>query len=204
MIKLAILIPHLTARAELLKRLQLCLNKQINKLENPSEVVMLISEDQGQKKLGTKRNELIAQAIALGALYIEFFDDDDLPGENHIKLVMEGIATSADCCSLWGSIYFSGVKGKPFHHALEHKEWWEDGQFYYRMPNHLNAIKLDLVKDIPFYPQDFGEDGRWSNDIRDARVLNTEFAINEVIYHYFTGRKNTQAEIDHFNKLMAL
>lgn len=203
-VKLAILIPTLTERVKLKERLITTLKKQINKLPNPDGVVIFCNEDNGEKKIGEKRNELIANAKEVKAISIANFDDDDLPGENYIARQLEGIDAGFDCCSLWGQIYFHGIAGKPFHHSIIHKEWWEDQKFYYRMPNHLNAIRLDKVKDIPYHPQNFGEDGRWSNEVRDAGVLKTEYQINETIYHYFTGKKGSAIETEVFNKLMSL
>lgn len=186
----------------LLNRLKDALYKQINALPNPNDVVIFVNEDQGQKKLGTKRNELIEEAKKVKALSIAFFDDDDVPGNKYVSRTVEGMNAGYDCCSLWGNIYFHGIKGKPFHHSLIHKVWSEDEKYYYRCPNHLNAIRLDLVKDIPFHPQNFGEDGRWSMAIQQMGLLKTEFQINEVIYHYFTGRKNPELEAQHIQEIL--
>jgi len=150
------------------------------------------------KNIGLKRNELIRRAVELGSEYIAFIDDDDLPSKDYIKEVMNGVNAGADCCSLKGQIYFSGVRGMPFLHSIKYTEWYQDRRYYYRMPNHLNCIKLDLVKDIPFQETNFGEDGNWSYDIRNAGVLKTEHTIDHVIYHYFSGNKTfTETE---FNK----
>jgi GT2 family glycosyltransferase len=182
---LAILIPTLSSRKHLLARAQAELDKQ----RAGHNVILLINEDQGEKTTGCKRNELIEVAANLGVKYIAFFDDDDMPGENYIKRMLEGIALDVDCCSLWGQIYWEGKKGKPFHHSILHKEWREDSKYYYRCINHLNCVKLDLVKDIRFPDQVFGEDGQWSYAVRDAGVLKTEYKIEEVIYHYYVTKK---------------
>jgi GT2 family glycosyltransferase len=188
-IDLAILIPTKTNRAHLLQRLQTELDKQ----RAGKDVILLINEDNGAenggKTTGQKRNELMDTAANFGAKYIAFFDDDDLPGPNYITRMLEGIELGVDCCSLWGQIYWEGKPGKPFHHSIIHKEWYEDQKYYYRMPNHLNCIKLDLVKDIKFPNQNFGEDGKWSYAVRDAGVLQYEYKIEEVIYHYYVTKK---------------
>jgi cellulose synthase/poly-beta-1,6-N-acetylglucosamine synthase-like glycosyltransferase len=178
---LAILIPTLTSRAHLLERLVAELDKQ----RAGKNVILIIAEDQGQKTTGQKRNELVQAAVINEADYICFIDDDDLPGENYIVRMLEGMALGVDCCSLLGRIYFKGRPGNPFHHSIKYDHWYQDKNMYYRNPNHLNCIKLDLVKDIPFNDQTIGEDGHWSIALQQAGVLKNEYEINEVIYHYY-------------------
>lgn len=183
--KFAILIPTLTSRVQLLNRLLAELDKQ----RKGKDVILIISEDQGQKTTGQKRNELIASAAEQGAEYVAFFDDDDLPGEHYIDRNLEGIELGFDCNSLKGQIYWEGVPGKPFYHSIIYNHWYEDKLGYYRCPNHINTIKLELIKDIPFQEKNFGEDGNFSMDIQKAGVLKTEYQIKEVIYHYYVSKK---------------
>lgn len=185
MTKLAILIPTLTSRKALLDRLLAELDKQ----RKGKDVIVILHSDDGQRTTGQKRNELIGAAVEAKAEYIAFVDDDDLVGQNYIDRNMEGIELGFDCNSLWGQIYWSGKPGKPFHHSIVHREWWEDSKTYYRCVNHLNTVKLSLVKDIKFPEKNFGEDGVWSYAVRDAGVLKTEYQIKEVIYHYYVTKK---------------
>lgn len=196
--KLAILTPTLDHGAvtssgrigdrTLLERMANILDAQIEKLPIGDQAVHFIYPDDGKLTTGYKRNALMEKAKIWGADHITQLDDDDLPGATYIKRIFEGMRAGADCCELWGQIYWDGVPGKPFHHSIIHKEWSEDDKFYYRMPNHLNAIKLALVKDIPFPDQSFGEDGKWSYAVRDAGVLKKEHPIKDIIYHYFCGK----------------
>jgi hypothetical protein len=178
--KFAILIPTLTERAKLLNRLIAEFDRQ----RKGKDVILIIHEDQRQVTTGQKRNELIKAAIENNVEYVAFFDDDDLPSANYIDLNLKGIESKSDCNSLMGRIYFKGKPGNPFHHSIKYDHWYQDDKMYYRNPNHLNCIKLELIKDIPFKDQTIGEDGHWSIDIQKAGVLKTEFAIDEIIYHY--------------------
>ena len=184
--KLAILIASLPDRKELLDRLLKELTQQAGDLMG-KEITIIVDAAPRPTTTGAKRNTLMDQAMVEGAQYIAFFDDDDMPGPTYISKMLEGIATGADCCSLVGQIYWNGKPGKPFLHSIKYQDWWEDENFYYRCPNHLNCIKLDLVKDIKFPDQVFGEDGQWSMKIKEAGVLKTEFEITDVIYKYFVG-----------------
>jgi len=186
---LVILTPTVDGRQDYLHRMMVAIQNQI--VSEKANAIVITNHDQGEKNggktTGAKRNELIAAAVKVGAKYGAFFDDDDLPGPTYIRSMMQGIEKGVDVCSLKGQIYWSGKKGKPFLHSLEYKDWFEDDKFYYRCPNHLNCFKLDLVKDIPFPDQGFGEDGKWSFALRDAGVFKTEHIIDDVIYHYFCG-----------------
>lgn len=187
-LKLAILIPHLTERKKSLSRLLAEYYKQRALLVNPEDVTVLVHEDQRQLTTGTKRNQLIQDAIEVNAQYIAFVDDDDMIGENYLKLNLEGINQGFDTNSLWGMIYWNGKPGKPFHHSIKYDRWFEDKKYYYRCNNHLNCIKLELIKDIKFPDKSWGEDGVWAYAVRDAKVLKTEYQINEVTYHYYAGK----------------
>src|SRR5688572_10199273 len=158
--KLAILICTMPERKTVFDRLMDTLERQKYALPNPDDVDFLWhNAERNQKTTGRKRNELVAMAVEFKAQYVAHFDDDDLPGPNYLKRNLEGIKLGVDCCSLIGQIYWSGKPGKPFHHSKDITEWWEDDQRYYRCVNHLNCQKLDLVKNIPFPDQVFGEDG---------------------------------------------
>lgn len=185
--KLAILIPTLESRSELLKRCMTNLVAQILHAKADEDVKILTFLDNGEMSTGAKRNQLVKDTAELGFEAYAFMDDDDLPGPTYIQRGLEFVASGMDCASLIGQIYWDGKPGKPFLHSLEWKEWFEDDKFYYRMPNHLNFVRMDKVKDIKFPDQNFGEDGKWSYAVRDAGVLKTEFKIEEVIYHYFCG-----------------
>jgi len=97
--KLSILIPTLSGRTEQCLSLVDRLLDQIEKNSYPVEVVTLY--DEGQKSIGTKRNELIQMAKGE---YVCFVDDDDDITSNYIELLMEGINKGVDCCSLRGVI----------------------------------------------------------------------------------------------------
>lgn len=184
MTKWAILIPTLAEpdRERSLSRLLAEIDRQ---RQGKDIIVITLKDKRGEKTTGRKRNELIQAAVNAGAEYVSFVDDDDIIGENYVKLNMEGIAMGFDCNSLMGRIYFKGKPGNPFHHSIIYDHWWQDSKMYYRNPNHLNCIRLDKIKDIPFRDQTIGEDGHWSADIQKAGVLKTEFQIKEIIYHYY-------------------
>ena len=94
-----------------------------------------------------------------------------------------------DCAELWGQYWENNTMFNPFHHSIVHDHWYQDKHFYYRNPNHLNCIKLELLKDIRFQDKTIGEDGHFSIDIQKSGLLKRQYPVNEIIYYYFAGGK---------------
>lgn len=224
--KFAILIPTLVDRQKEVVRLLQELSKQITSYTGIATITesvnhgnanihvthfgpigIILNMDNGHKNggktTGNKRNECVEAAIQLGFEYGAHFDDDDLPGKTYIKNQMAVVDSGKDCGELWGNIYFSGKKGKPFHHSIIYKKWDEDKYIYKRTPNHLNCTRLDILKEFPFPDQVFGEDGQQSEKMAAAGVLKTMHPMEDVIYHYFTGHKGTELEKEIIKELLS-
>jgi hypothetical protein len=178
---LAILIPTMSERHQLFNRLMKALDKQ----RAGKEVIIIYSEDQRGLTTGEKRNLLVQKAIEENVDYIAFFDDDDLPGDTYIQRGVEVMQSGKDVGELWGNYYVKGKLIKPFHHYLGCTHAWEDNREFHRPPNHLNFMKLSLVKDFSFQDKTFGEDMTWAMDIQKQKVFKTMHPINDVLYHYY-------------------
>jgi hypothetical protein len=184
---LAILIPYTPDREQLVKRVLKQLGEQIK--NHPVKVIECLSvhSKHGGPSTGSNRNSLLESARQVNASHIAFIDSDDLISPRYIDAVMPGVYGDYDCCELWGQYYENGKQFNPFHHSIVHDHWWQDDKFYYRNPNHLNVIKLDLLKNIRFQDKTIGEDGHFSIDLQKAGVLKKEYPIKEIIYYYFKG-----------------
>ncbi len=191
--KLAILIPTIEGREHFLERLLTILNPQIEKYSGEVFYKVLGDEKNEPKKtIGEKRNLLLDEAILNGATHRAFIDDDDTVTNDYLDLNMPGVRGNYDCNSLVGIYSVNGVinpKKHIFIHSLKYSHWYEDETYYYRNPNHLNVVKIDLIKDIKFQHKNFGEDGCWSEDIAKANVLKTEYEITEPFYNYLFRTK---------------
>jgi len=183
---LAILIPTLYSNQPLFQRVYTQLRKQMS----DDRVVILSEIDDGTLTTGAKRNLLLDKAREVGAKHISFVDDDDLVGPTYVQRGIETAEGDYDCAELWGQYYENNKKFNPFHHSIIHDHWWQDDKFYYRNPNHLNFIKLDLLKNIRFQDKTIGEDAHYSIDIQKEGLLKKEYPIKEIIYYYFAGKKN--------------
>lgn len=155
-------------------------NTKIN-IIHYGDIEILVCDDNGVNTIGTKRNLLLQWS---NGEYVAFFDDDDLPGEDYIEELMNGVASGSDCCSLVGEITTDGADPKIFKHFLGCERYEEDGGVYLRYPNHLNCIKSSIAKQFKFPEINHGEDTDWATQIHKAGVLKTQYDITKTIYHY--------------------
>jgi glycosyltransferase involved in cell wall biosynthesis len=199
---LSILIPTINTRAALLDRLleqvkqqvkvtQVC-NVEIIPLKNSvcsfyrllcenDSVEILILKDNCQNKIGEKRNKLVE--LAEGE-YSAFIDDDDRIAENYFVLLLGLLKENSDCCNLNGIYTENGENPKLFTHSIEYNGWYENLGVFYRYPNHLNAIKTSIVKQMPFLEINNGEDKDFSVRLMESGLIKTESRTSWVLYYY--------------------
>jgi cellulose synthase/poly-beta-1,6-N-acetylglucosamine synthase-like glycosyltransferase len=177
---LSILIPTLTKRRDQLNQLIVNLQNQISGTNSQGLVEILINEDQGQKNTGLKRNEL--KKIAKGD-YIIYLDDDDEPAQIYISELLKAAEHKKDCIVFNGYVTTNGKDRVNFKLRLGEKYEARDG-LYYRYPNHITAMKRELVKDVDFPLKTVGEDYEYATKIRDLGLLKSQYVIEKDLYHY--------------------
>lgn len=177
--KLTILIPTLPARDHFRRRLEHELGNQIR--ANDVRVKLMFNEDT-RVCIGTKRNHMMTE---VNTEYMAFFDDDDMPGPNYIKHLMEGIAKGVDCCSLIGIYTKDGANPTKFIHSIRYDNLFtgDDGIFY-RPIMHINCLKTEHARKAVFPEWRVSEDSKWAMDLQHLGVLKTEHWIDEPIYNY--------------------
>jgi len=183
--KWSILIPSLLEREHLLNRLLNALNNQIHecKAEN---IEIVILTDNREQSIGAKRNQLIEMAKGE---YFCFFDDDDLPENNYVKLILEAIEQNPDVIPINGYMTTRGENPTLWEMGLEYERKTIINNFgkverYEAPPNHLAVFKKSLVKDYLFQNISWGEDSEWADRLKNNNVLKTQIRIKENIYHY--------------------
>lgn len=181
---LSILILSLPERKDQLQRLLKVLNKQ--REEFPGAVEILVDDRDRPVTIGTKRNSLLKKA---GGRYIQFVDDDDMPGDAYLRTAMQGIESGADVVQLRGNYYENGKFKKIFHHYLACESWHETPDKYHRYPNHLNCMRADIARLFRFDEINHGEDHRWAEKIKNSGLLKTEFATDAITYNYYYVHK---------------
>lgn len=193
MTSLSILIPTLPNREKVFNRLVEQLKGQAERycstLRNQPGYIDIASDSTIGISIGAKRNILLQ---GCQSDYLCFFDDDDLPSNDYISLIMEGIATNPDCCSLVGEITFDGKNPRPFRHSIEYTEIDEQGILYRRPVNHLNAVRSSIAKQMTFPDWNYSEDSNYCFQLQASGLLRTEHKIEKCIYHYLycTDKKN--------------
>jgi hypothetical protein len=175
---LNILITHIPERYYFLRRLNEKLDPQIEKFKGQVSVLI---DDSRYKKIGRKRNDLLARATAK---YTCFFDDDDLPSDKYVELMLEGCRRDVDCVEFVGIITDNGQNPRKFIHSLKYDSWFEKDSVYYRPPNHLSCIRASIAKKFKFPEINHGEDHDWSMQIQKSGLLKTQHDVNEVLYYY--------------------
>jgi len=178
--RLSILVCSIKQRQALLQRLLSVIQKQ-----KTEEVEILTEVDDGKMKIGRKRNKLLDRAKGDYVCFID--DDDDLVSDDYVSKILAAIQNDPDCCSLEGIYTVDGKNPAKFIHSVEYKKWEtiaENGKtIYIRCPNHLNAIKRELVLKTRFNDAlSQGEDRDFSD--RLLPLLKKESKIEGNIYRY--------------------
>lgn len=181
--KLSILIPTLSSRADQCMSLVDKMLDQVEKGNYTGFIEIVTLYDNGEKTIGTKRNELIQMAKGE---YICFIDDDDDIAINYIDLLMEGIVKGVDCCSLRGIITWDGMNPEFFEHSIRYKSYSTTDNIikYERFPNHLNCIKKSIANQITYPEINHGEDTDFAHKLYASGLIKTEHYIDNVLYHY--------------------
>ena len=186
MIKLSILIPTIPSRKHLFDSLLDEFFSQIDKLKL-NDLVHIFYYTDVHNNIGAARNLLLRNACGE---YCCFFDDDDRPDPDYIKLLWEGVQSDCDVISLKGIYTLNGNNPEIFEHSIKYSSWKTNNNVslpnvkHERPPNHLNAIKTKIAKQFMFKEINHGEDKLWSEEINASGILKTEFVIEKPIYNY--------------------
>ena len=172
--RLSILICSLHSRQYFLDRILSLIEPQI-----VDGVEIIIDQDDAVKILGQKRNDLMARAKGD---YIVFIDDDDLVPAYYVREIMNAIETNPDCTGFKGIRTAKSRNPKTFIHSNRYSKWSEDNKYYYRIPNHWNAVKRELAIKAGFPKINWGEDHIYSERLKP--LLKTEIFIDKIMYYY--------------------
>lgn len=176
MILLSLLIPSLDKRAGKLATLLNSLEKQMT-----PDVEIVVNLDSGRKSIGEKRNEM---THGCKGLYCASIDDDDRVSAEYISLLLKGIETEPDCCSLIGTYTKNGRHPQLFKHSIEYDGWYTKGNIMYRFINHLNCIRTSIARQMVYPATNHGEDKSFSEQLQASGLLKLEYKIEKMLYIY--------------------
>lgn len=185
---LSILIPTIFGREEKFEKLLAHLNSMIT----PS-VEILIEKDNKEISIGKKRQKLLTRAIGE---WIVFIDDDDWVSNNYVEKILEALSTNPD--SVGFKIQCSGTKGVTAACSNRWRDWADqvDGFDYVRTPYHKVPIRRKLALQIGFNDIRFGEDYDFSKRLKEKRLIETEFFIDEILYYYRFSYENPKTKFN--------
>jgi glycosyltransferase involved in cell wall biosynthesis len=178
--KLSILIVTLKSREHLLNGLKRVLKNQIT-----SDIEVLVSSDEKQASIGTKRNNLLKSATGE---YVCFIDDDDLVSPFYVQEILKATKESPDCIGIQGIITLKNIGPRVFVHSLQYTNWFEKNNIYYRCPNHLNPIKKEIALSVGFPDISNQEDRAYSFGLQGK--LKNEKLITTPLYYYYPSSEN--------------
>lgn len=183
-IMLSILIATIEERRSQFTSLMKIFNHQLDRDGLRDNVEICFISDNKEISIGKKRQKLLEMAKGE---WIVFFDDDDQPSNNYIRLIMDGVVSDqdADCMGIHGTMTTNGRNPQTWCHVLG--ETWRNGNkgekhTYYRPIIHFNPCKRLLALKAGFKDMNFGEDKDYSNRLN--RYVRKQYMIESPLFHY--------------------
>jgi hypothetical protein len=176
-----ILVPTLGERRALFERLMAGLLPQLDPYDGRVRVLGWYND--GSPSLPKIRQRLVETA---GTDYVSFVDDDDLVSRDYVAEIVGALASRPDYVGFQVQCYSNGAPTGVAYHSLEFDQWRNLTGRYERDISHLNPIKRSLALRADFSRTRAGkpEDRAWADQLRRARVLQTQVVINRILYHY--------------------
>ena len=186
-IRWSILVATQPSRVEFLKRLLRVLEPQVAQHE---EVELIVRVSNPEIGLGDNREILREQARGM---YSNFVDDDDLVSPDYVARILP-LLDGVDYLSYEFQEYADGVPRPPTHVSLHHGTWHQDKAGLWRDIVHFCPVKTAMALLAPM-EGGWGEDTRWTNQMRNLEVIQTEHHIDAVMHFlYFRSKKTDGAK----------
>lgn len=150
---------------------------------------VIVMQDGKRLTVGDKRNKLISLA---DSTYVSFIDDDDIVMNEYTTEILNAMSNDPDCIVFDAIRFVDGKKDKQVKYGIEYGRDYNDDQFYYRIPNHLMAVKKQIASYVKYRAINFGEDSLWAKNA--FRLIKTQARIDKVLYHYLFSVKNTATQ----------
>lgn len=189
---LSILIPSITQRTySLLIPLIARLELQIDSLENPNDVELIIFTDNKRRSIGHKRQG--ALDLARG-LFIAYVDDDDTIDSTYIQRAVDAIKSNAwvDVITFKQWVILNDAPPISLTFQLGHEKYDDiSDAFPIRPPFHVCFWRRDLVKDCTFPDLMYHEDSAWVEQAN--KLAKTSYHIDHHMMTYIFNSNVTQA-----------
>jgi len=176
------------------------LNNLLNILQKTCPVTfshrieIVISEDNKEKSVGTKRNEILDKAKGK---YVCFIDDDDIVSKWYLSEILNVLDTDLyDGVGFWGIYYVSGNPVMEFNHSNANGGHFKKDGKQHRPLNHLNPVRTEFARQIKFPEKNFAEDADYCDRLLESKLIKSEynFNIDKVMYHYLFDPNTTETQ----------
>ena len=173
-----IMIPTIMGRESSLYILLESIEERRKRICPSLKIEIRLSFDNREKKIGTKRQELLK---SVKGKYMSFVDDDDFLTDAYFEDALATIQGNYDVCRLRGQ-----MNQYTFTHSLENtldKPMCE-GDVFLRPPNHLNIMLSEIGKLFTFGNAVRGEDLDWTIRLAQSGNLRREYTSDPSRIHY--------------------
>jgi hypothetical protein len=155
-------------------------------------IEIIVNEDNGEKSVGEKRNQILDNAKGE---YISFIDDDDLIQSCYLSKICQKLDKGLyDGIGFWGRYYVSGKPVMDFNHANANNGHFKKDGRQHRPLNHLNPVRTKMARKIRFPDKNFAEDADYCDRLLASGLIKEEFVFNEVMYHYLFDPHKTETQ----------
>lgn len=178
---LTICIPTLEKRRMLFNRIKNFLQRQID-AGYQNKVMILSQVDDGKMLIGKKRNQMLEKVTTP---YVVFVDDDDLVDHLYLDTIVPILENDMpDAVGFKGLIRNVRTNREEvfIHRCGENYE--KRGGIYFRPPNHLNPMRTEFYREIPFPELAHGEDYGQCLKLKEKELIKDCSYIDKVMYYY--------------------
>jgi glycosyltransferase involved in cell wall biosynthesis len=189
---LSILIPSITDRiySHLIPLVEK-LERQINRLDNPNDVEIVVFMDNKRRSIGHKRQGVLDMAKGL---FIAYVDDDDTVDGQYVSRAVEAIKSNAwvDVITFKQWVILDDAPPISLTFQLGHPTYDDiSDAFPIRPPFHVCFWRRDLVKDCTFTDLMYHEDSAWVEQAN--KLAKTSHHIDHHMTTYIFNSNVTQA-----------
>jgi hypothetical protein len=173
-----IMIPTIVGRESNLYTLLETIEDRKKRICPSLKIEVQLSFDNREKKIGTKRQELLMSAKGK---YMSFIDDDDFITDSYFEDALATIQGNYQVCRLRGQ-----MNKYTFTHSIDNKldKPMCEGDVFLRPPNHLNIMLSDIGKLFSFKDAIRGEDLDWTIRLARSNFLKNEYSSDPSRIHY--------------------
>lgn len=153
-----------------------------------ARVQILIVTDNKVMSTGAKRNWLVRMA---SGRYVQFVDDDDRIEEDALAQVLAATEHNCDVIAFPAVVRINGGLPRICRYSKDFTHDHEALDGYRRLPNHICAVKRDLMLVTPFADICMGEDADYARRLHP--MLTSEYRIEKPLYFYDYNRATSES-----------